>query len=169
MKPQRDSKGRVLPYKERLNRDVTYSHRQFAKRLAKVQAAGSKVKAVSDTVETKPPENAARRLFATGAERDSTEGKGWFAGVSPIAMRRLAVVLQKGAAKYAPRNWEKGMVLSCFFDSAQRHLWQWANGEKDEDHLGHAFWNVMALIHTEQKIALGELPSTLHDMGGRLD
>jgi hypothetical protein len=106
-----------------------------------------------------------RRQFPTGAVRDVTNGKGWYAGISPIAMRRLAIVLQKGAEKYEPRNWEKGIVLSSFWDSAVRHLCQWSNGEVDEDHLGQAFWNIMALIHTEAKVKEGKLPEGLGDMG----
>lgn len=106
-----------------------------------------------------------RREFGTGAIRDVTTKKGWYAGISPIAMKRLAIVLQEGAAKYSPRNWEQGIILSSFVDSALRHLFQWANGEVDEDHLGHCFWNIMALIHTEEKIRQRKLPSMLADMG----
>ena len=106
-----------------------------------------------------------RREFATGAVRDVTADKGWYAGFSPIALQRGAVVLQKGAAKYEPRNWEKGIPLNASFDSAIRHLFQWANGETNEDHLGHAFINVMFLIHTEAKIREGKLPQELADMG----
>jgi len=106
-----------------------------------------------------------RREFGTGAVRDVTTGKGWYAGISPIAMHRLAIVLQKGAEKYSPRNWEQGIILSSFFDSAMRHLFQWARGDVDEDHLGQALWNIHSLIHTEDQALRGKLPRELLDMG----
>jgi hypothetical protein len=92
-----------------------------------------------------------------GAVRDIRTGKGRYDLISHIAMRRLAVVYEKGAAKYADRNWEKGMPLCRFFDSAKRHMDQWLAGETDEDHLGHAMWNLASMIH------LGELRPDLDD------
>lgn len=106
-----------------------------------------------------------REEFATGAVRDSMHEKGRYDLISPIMERRLAIVLQKGAEKYGPRNWEKGIPLSKIFDPLRRHLAQWLNGEEDEDHLGHAICNLMFLIHTEEKCKMGHLPWDLLDTG----
>lgn len=91
-----------------------------------------------------------REEFATGARRDTREGKGRFDLISYHALRRLALVMERGASKYGDHNWEKGMPLSRFMDSALRHLNQYLAGARDEDHLAQAAFNVFAMIHFEE-------------------
>lgn len=106
-----------------------------------------------------------RRSFGDGmAVRDAATGKGRYDLISPLAMRRLAVLLEKGAEKYDARNWEKGMPLSVFFDCAVRHLFKHLEGLRDEDHLAAAMWNVQAMIHFEEMIARGLKPADLDDL-----
>ncbi len=106
-----------------------------------------------------------REGFDGGAVRDTRESKGRFDLISPIwiskimergetdvrlmskAIIRLAGVMERGAAKYEARNWEKGMNTSRCFDSAVRHLWQYADGADDEDHAAHSLFNIMAIVH----------------------
>jgi hypothetical protein len=38
---------------------------------------------------------------------------------------------------------------------------------QDEDHLAAAAWNVMAMIHTEERVAAGLLPDGLDDLPGK--
>lgn len=114
--------------------------------------------------------------FATGAHREIAPGKGRFDLVSPFAIRELAKLLEKGAAKYTKynpdgsvketgeRNWEKGLPLHTFVDSAGRHLGQLLEGDTTEDHATAAFWNMMAFIHTRHEINEGRLPDSLDDM-----
>jgi hypothetical protein len=92
-----------------------------------------------------------RTEFASGAVRDLQDGKGRYDLISPIALRRLAVHMENGAKKYGERNWEKGIPLSSFFDSAIRHLYKWLGGDREEDHLAAAMWNIHCLIHSEEK------------------
>lgn len=100
-----------------------------------------------------------RRHFDTGAVRDRRAGKGRFDLLSPIALRRLAGVMERGATKYGDHNWEKGMPFSCFVDSALRHINQFISGKDDEDHLAQAAFNIFALIHfSEAKPELNDLP-----------
>ena len=106
-----------------------------------------------------------RRTFDTGAIRDTVTGKGRFDLISPIVLMRLAGVLERGALKYTPRNWEKGIPFSSFVDSAIRHLMQWTAGMKDEDHLAQCLWNIHSLIHTEARVLQKKLPRALADMG----
>ena len=75
-----------------------------------------------------------RQEFTTGAIRDTAEGKGRYDLISPIATKRLAIVLEKGAKKYSSRNWERGMNLGRLIDSAKRHLDQFLEGNRGEDH-----------------------------------
>lgn len=105
-----------------------------------------------------------RKTFVTGSQRDAPEGKGAYHLISPLALRRLALVLERGAAKYAPRNWEKGQPLSQYMNSAMRHICQFIEGRRDEDHLAQALWNLHAAVHTEEQIAVGKLPAELHDL-----
>jgi hypothetical protein len=87
--------------------------------------------------------------FESGAVRQSNEGKGRFDLLSPFALERLAKVCEEGSRKYEDRNWEKGMPFGVLIDHAITHLVAYMERQEDEDHLGHAFWNIMALIHFE--------------------
>lgn len=105
-----------------------------------------------------------RRGFKTGAVRDVNEEKGRYELISPIMIERLAKLLQRGAVKYASRNWEKGMPLSVYMDSGMRHLFKFLEGHRDEDHLIAAIWNLQALLHIEEMINRGLLPKELYDL-----
>ena len=108
-----------------------------------------------------------RKTYSTGAQKEDqsqTEGKGRYDLLPPTAIRRIAEIFRKGAIKYADRNWEKGLPLSRFLDSAKRHLDQYQEGMQDEDHLAQAAWNLLALLHTEEMIKRGILPKSLDDL-----
>jgi len=106
-----------------------------------------------------------REEQGTGAVRDSRSGKGRYDLLPPHAVRRLAQVYERGAAKYADRNWEKGMAFSRYLDSALRHVFQHLEGNRDEDHLGHAVFNLMAVLEHQERIERGTLDPKLDDMG----
>ena len=105
-----------------------------------------------------------RQTFNDGAVRDVGEGKGSYELITPIGLRRVALVYEKGAKKYDPRNWEKGIPIGRILQSAIRHLYQYIEGYRDEDHLGHAAWNCLAAIHMEEMVERGLLPKELNDM-----
>jgi len=105
-----------------------------------------------------------RRVFNTGAQRDRAIGKGRYDLISPMAMKRIADIFEKGSLKYADRNWELGMPLSQFLDSGIRHAFQFLEGKRDEDHAGQAAWNFLALIHIQEMIERGLLPKELDDL-----
>jgi hypothetical protein len=50
----------------------------------------------------------------------------------PFAMQQLAMLFTKGAAKYADRNWEKGMKWSRMMAAVKRHIAEYESG-KDFD------------------------------------
>jgi len=95
------------------------------------------------------PDSGKREQFPTGAVRDIQSGKGRYDLISPYAVHRLAVHYERGAAKYADRNWEKGIPASRCFSAALRHLFKWLAGEDKEDNLAAAIWNIAAIIHFE--------------------
>ncbi|NTU20576.1 hypothetical protein HPY28_09645 [Brevibacillus sp. HB1.2] len=71
------------------------------------------------------------KTFETGAKRDRALGKGRYDVLSPVAMRRIAQRSELGEIKYGDgRNWEKGMPISEFMDSALRHIFQYMTGEE---------------------------------------
>lgn len=105
-----------------------------------------------------------REKHFNGAVRDIREGKGRFDLISPIALKRLASIYERGAKKYDDRNWEKGMTISRFLDSALRHINQYIEGYRDEDHLAQAAWNVFAAIHMEEMVQRGLLPKEINDL-----
>ncbi|MGE0371902.1 MAG: dATP/dGTP diphosphohydrolase domain-containing protein [Gammaproteobacteria bacterium] len=90
-----------------------------------------------------------RELMDTGSVRDSREGKGRFDLIPAKPLKRIALVFEKGAAKYGERNWEKGQKISRALDSAIRHLNDYKDGEATEDHLAHAAVNLMFIMHFE--------------------
>jgi hypothetical protein len=80
---------------------------------------------------------------------------------------RVARVYEKGALKYAARNWEKGINLCRYLDSALRHLFQVLEGRTDEDHPAQAAWNLVSFVETKHWIDQGVLPKELDDMPRR--
>jgi len=114
--------------------------------------------------EWKTKDSGHRRTFDTGAQRDRAKGKGRYDLISPFAIQRLCGVYERGAEKYSDRNYERGMPLAQYIDSAIRHLLQCLEGKLDEDHAGQALWNVASLIHTEELIKRGILSPDLNDL-----
>jgi len=104
-----------------------------------------------------------RSEFETGAVRDTNTSKGRFDLLPAYVITRLAKHYEKGAKKYAARNWEKGIPLQRYMDSALRHLFNHQDGQRDEDHMAAALWNIAGYIETEERIRRGVLPRTLDD------
>lgn len=80
--------------------------------------------------------------------------------VSTKFLDGLARVLTFGAKKYAAHNWRKGFDSSRLYDSIQRHLTAWNDGEDIDPesglpHLSHAACGLMFL--TEQMITRPDL------------
>lgn len=92
-----------------------------------------------------------KQNYETGATRDNSAGKGRYDLFPPSAIKRVAVVYENGGKIHGDRNWEKGIPESRLFDSALRHTYQALSGMEDEDHLAHAVWNLLALMHFQDK------------------
>ena len=91
-----------------------------------------------------------REQFSTGAVRDTATDKPRPDLISPFFLERLGEHLRKGAIKYQPWTWAKGIPSSRCYESAMRHLMRYAQGYTDEDHLAAAAFNIMAIIHNEE-------------------
>ncbi len=99
--------------------------------------------------------------FGTGSVRGERSGKGRFDLIPALPMKRLAQLYERGAAEYGDRNWEKGQPLSRFLDSAKRHVNDYELGDRSEDHLVAAIWNLCGFVWTEAEIEAGRLPEEL--------
>jgi hypothetical protein len=91
-----------------------------------------------------------RTKFDTGAVRDMHQGKGRCDLLPPKALLRLARHFESRAIKYGVRNWEKGLPVSSFIDSAIRHTLKYMDGWTDEDHLIAAVWNLICAAEMEE-------------------
>jgi len=88
---------------------------------------------------------------ASGSLRERAKGRGRFDGIDPFALERLAFRLEFGGEKYGNfRNWEKGQPMSWFLDSLERHINDYKKGDRSEDHLGAAIWNLFCMVHQEE-------------------
>ena len=105
-----------------------------------------------------------RQEFATGAVRDTADGKPRIDLISPIFFGRLGEWMRLGAEKYGDRNWEKGIPLSRYIASAYRHLVAMHAGDESEDHAAALAFNAMGFMHTHAMIRRGVLPAYLDDM-----
>ena len=123
-----------------------------------------------------------REEFVTGMIREPNLMRGRYDLISPLALNRvatlvngftaipayglemLAVHYERGALKYAPRNWEKGGYLSRYLNSALRHAQKILINDTEEDHISALVWNCFSIMHTEMMISAGQLPAELNDL-----
>lgn len=64
------------------------------------------------------------------------------------AILEVAIHFEEGAKKYAARNWEIGINVSSFIDSAIRHYLKHKRGDRDERHDRAALWNLICAVWT---------------------
>ena len=114
-----------------------------------MKRAGTKIIEKDDDMGIK--DSGTRRKFGTGAVRDAEAGKGRCDLLPACAILRLARHFEAGANKYDERNWEQGIPVHSFIDSAIRHLMKYLDGWTDEDHLCAAAWNCVCAMWTEEK------------------
>lgn len=87
--------------------------------------------------------------FATGARRDTQEGKPRYHLIPVGPTRRIADLFTRGAVKYGENNWQKGMPFSRVMDSLLRHVHAYRAGDRTEDHLAAVAVNAMFLMEYE--------------------
>jgi hypothetical protein len=90
----------------------------------------------------------------TGSLRMNS-GKSQTNEIDPSFILGMGAVLEKSRQKYPRGNWQKGNFYSVPWDSLQRHLLAWQQGEKIDSesglsHLHHAALNLMMLAHYEE-------------------
>ena len=61
-------------------------------------------------------------------------------------MLEVAKHFEEGAKKYGESNWQLGIPVHCYIDSAVRHYLKWLRGDKDEPHDRAFVWNILCCI-----------------------
>ena len=67
---------------------------------------------------------------------------------APTMLLEVAKHFEEGAKKYGENNWQKGIPVKCYIDSAIRHYLKWLRGDTDEPHDRAFCWNIMCAIWT---------------------
>ena len=60
----------------------------------------------------------------------------------------VAKHFEEGSRKYGDNNWQKGIPVRCYIDSALRHYIKFLRGDNDEPHDRAVCWNLMCGIWT---------------------
>ena len=110
------------------------------------------------------PDSGNRRDFGTGSVRDVATGKPRMDLISIFFLRRLGMHYSNGCKKYGMRNWELGQPSSEYMASHDRHILEYMSGDRSEDHLAAAAWNIAGIVHNEEMIERGLYPESLHDL-----
>ena len=103
-----------------------------------------------------------QRVFNTGAIRDQDTNKPDFVeSVSWLTLGRYAMYMKGMEAKYGRGNWKKGIPIEEYEKSLMRHLHKYlankydgASLELEIDHLAAAMFNLMGLMHEEEKLKM---------------
>lgn len=98
-----------------------------------------------------------RQDMGGGMVRDTEEGKTdyTYCLTGPM-LRRWNEHLQKGAEKYDRDNWTKGVnyeALERYKRSALRHLIQYLNGDRSEDHAAAVFFNLNGAEYVRERLS----------------
>ena len=64
------------------------------------------------------------------------------------ALLEVSYLFEDGCKKYGERNWEKGIPINSYLDSAGRHFLKWCRGDVDERHDRAVIWNLICALWT---------------------
>lgn len=84
-------------------------------------------------------------LSTQSAMRTFIKTRGW---TMADAILEVSIRYKEGAEKYDERNWEKGIPIHSYFDSAIRHYIKYITGWTDEEHDRAFLWNLMSALWT---------------------
>jgi hypothetical protein len=72
--------------------------------------------------------------------------KDWYTAIIEVSKQ-----YEDGCIKYGDRNFEKGLPLNCFVDSALRHYTKVLRKDNDEPHDRAFLWNLLTLLYTHRE------------------
>ena len=88
--------------------------------------------------------------YTTGAVRSADCDDIRYDLITPIGLRALAKTYAEGAAKFGQFNWENGMPVTDLLNHGIAHIYKFLAGDRSEDHLAHAAWNILGAIHSHE-------------------
>ncbi len=106
-----------------------------------------------DVFETK--DSGERVQFSTGMQRDTQNSKPRYDLIWLPGLKRVAELMARGAAKYSDRNWEKASTqeeLDRFKASLLRHVYQYLEGDRTEDHMAAIVFNAFGAEYVYQRL-----------------
>ena len=78
-----------------------------------------------------------------------------YEGMIETILLEVGKHFEEGAKKYGENNWQKGIPVYCYIDSAVRHYLKFKRGDNDEPHDRAFVWNLLCCIweidHSERK------------------
>lgn len=95
-----------------------------------------------------------------------------FGGYSDMFLE-VSVHFEEGANKYGENNWQKGIPVKCYIDSAIRHYLKFQRGDTDEPHDRAFCWNILCAIWTckhkpEMNGYLKSVDKAISDLNARI-
>lgn len=89
----------------------------------------------------------------------------------PVMLLEVSKHYEAGAEKYGEYNWQKGIPLHCYIDSAVRHFLRFVDGQTDEPHDRAFVWNILGALWTQANLpSMADLPfpqrPVMSDEGG---
>lgn len=85
------------------------------------------------------------RHYLFGALHEFAAKRGWD---SYTMFLEAAIHFEEGAKKYGENNWQKGIPVYCYIDSAVRHYLKWLRVDTDEPHDRAFVWNILCAMWT---------------------
>jgi hypothetical protein len=104
-----------------------------------------------------------REDMETGSRRDTQENKSRPDLMNPLVSRRVGHHYANGCVKYGEKNFELGQKSSRYLASLERHLLDYKEGKKDEDHLAAIVWNANCLIMNQEFVERGIYDESIMD------
>ncbi len=71
---------------------------------------------------------------------------GYYSSSPETMLLEVSKHFEEGAKKYGENNWQKGLPVSCYIDSAIRHYLKHRRGDTDEPHDRAFVWNLLCCI-----------------------
>lgn len=68
-----------------------------------------------------------------------------------VGFRRMAETFGEGFQKYGANNWKNGFDESVLLNHCLEHLRLHISGDKTEDHISHALWNLYTLMWIQER------------------
>lgn len=97
-----------------------------------------------------------RQQFSNGMVRDTQNGKPRYDLIDRAFLKRWAELMARGAEKYGENNWRQAndeAALKRFEASALRHMFQYLEGDRTEDHAAAVAFNLAGAEMVREKLS----------------